>query len=100
MLKQKSLISDLERVSSFDSGLPSSGRFSSPEYTEKGLIDSFPLLTIEIPAKTNLGISINGGKNKPDGPHIYVKDVIEGCDAYVVCKTITVEPFFENPLGF
>ena len=43
-----------------------------------------PVIKIEIPAKTNLGISISGGKNKPDGPHIYVKEVIEGCDAYVV----------------
>jgi len=74
---------ELERVSSFDSGFPSSGRHPSPDLAERELFDSMPVIKIDIPAKTNLGISISGGKNKPDGPHVYIKEVIEGCDAYV-----------------
>ena len=84
ILKVKEQTADLERASSFDSGFPSSGRYPSPELAERELIDSMPVIKIEIPAKNNLGISITGGSNRPDGPHVFVKEVIDGCDAYMV----------------
>ena len=80
----KNAATELDRASSFDSGFPSSGHYSSPDFIEKGVSDITPVIKIEIPAKSNLGISIVGGKNKPEGPHIYVKEVIQGCDAYLV----------------
>ncbi|XP_065058397.1 syntaxin-binding protein 4-like isoform X2 [Rhopilema esculentum] len=79
----KKAATELDRASSFDSGFPSSGHYSSPDFIEKGVSDITPVIKIEIPAKSNLGISIVGGKNKPEGPHIYVKEVIQGCDAYL-----------------
>eukprot|EP00794_Sanderia_malayensis_P007408 gene7408-8228_t len=78
----KDFLSTFERTASLDSGLPFSSHYSSPENSMRGNAEVRSLVKIDIPARTNLGISICGGKNKPEGPHIYVKEVIQGCDAY------------------
>ena len=85
--KSKLHIGDAERSpsqSTVDSGVPPSSLFPSPENSENGIGDLNHATTISVPTNTNLGISIYGGNNRPEGPFVYIKDIVEGCDAYRV----------------
>ena len=64
-----------------DSGLPTdrqSGN-SSPIFDNSGEGH-----VITIPMINGMGLCIIGGTNRPEGPHIYVEDIIEGSDAHKV----------------
>ncbi|PFX33455.1 Syntaxin-binding protein 4 [Stylophora pistillata] len=62
-----------------DSGLPTDrhSNSSSPTFDHPG-----ELQTIQIRYSTGLGLCIVGGTNRPEGPHIYVDDIIEGGDSH------------------
>ena len=65
---------------SVDSGLPAS--LFSPGASENGSLQQ--LSTAIVKQNTSLGIGIAGGINRPDGPHIYVNDIMGGGDVYKV----------------
>lgn len=68
-----------------DSGLPTdrqSGN-SSPIFDSSGEGH-----VITIPMTTGIGLCIVGGTNRPEGPHIYIEDIIEGSDAFKVLYTL------------
>ncbi|RMX46979.1 hypothetical protein pdam_00011922 [Pocillopora damicornis] len=62
-----------------DSGLPTDrhSNSSSPTFDHPG-----ELQTIQIQYSTGLGLCIIGGTNRPEGPHIFIDDIIEGGDAH------------------
>lgn len=64
-----------------DSGLPTDrhSTSSSPTFDHPG-----ELQTIQIQHTTGLGLCIMGGTNRPEGPHVYIDDIIEGGDAHKV----------------
>lgn len=64
-----------------DSGLPTDrhSNSSSPTFDHPG-----ELQTIQIQYSTGLGLCIIGGTNRPEGPHIFIDDIIEGGDAHKV----------------
>lgn len=73
--EQRSVSSELTN----DSGLPTDrhSQSSSPMFDHPGELQS-----IQICYSTGLGLCIVGGTNRPEGPHIYVDDVIDGGDAH------------------
>ena len=75
--EQRSVSSELTN----DSGLPTDrhSQSSSPMFDHPGELQS-----IQICYSTGLGLCIVGGTNRPEGPHIYVDDVIDGGDAHKV----------------
>ena len=64
-----------------DSGLPTDrhSTSSSPTFDHPGELQS-----IQIRYSTGLGLCVVGGTNRPDGPHVYIDDIIEGGDAHKV----------------
>lgn len=62
-----------------DSGLPTDrhSTSSSPTFDHPGELQS-----IQIRYSTGLGLCVVGGTNRPDGPHVYIDDIIEGGDAH------------------
>ena len=68
-----------------DSGLPTDrhSTSSSPTFDHPG-----ELQTIKIQHTTGLGLCIVGGTNRPEGPHVYIDDIIEGGDAHKVMVKI------------
>ena len=66
-----------------DSGLPTDrhSASSSPTFDHPG-----ELQVITVTQNHGLGLCIIGGTNRPDGPLVYIDDIIEGGDAHKVCK--------------
>ena len=46
--------------------------------------------TVTIAKQSTLGITIRGGTNKPEGPHIYIDRVISGLDVANVSYSTTI----------
>ncbi|XP_048589179.1 uncharacterized protein LOC116604619 isoform X2 [Nematostella vectensis] len=62
-----------------DSGLPTDrhSNSSTPTFDSPG-----ELQIVRIPVVNGLGLCIVGGTNRPEGPHVYVDNMIDGSDAY------------------
>ena len=76
-MEQQSVSSEVTN----DSGLPTDrhSTSSSPTFDHPG-----ELQTIQIQHTTGLALSIVGGTNRPEGPHVYIDDIIDGGDAHKV----------------
>lgn len=76
-MEQQSVCSEVTN----DSGLPTDrhSTSSSPTFDHPGELQSF-----QIRYSTGLGLCVVGGTNRPDGPHVFIDDIIEGGDAHKV----------------